>query len=220
MREFVARRADEETAAQEARLLQLLAARGLPVPAPRRLEGSTLVLDHVESDSPPAGLAQPLARALTRIHAAGIPLEHVSFLPDQGKRAEALLGRRPPVANEPALLHGDFWPGNCLWRNGEVAAIVDWEDAATGDPVADVANCRLELLWAAGGDALEEFTEPYPRMLPRVDLAGLAYWDLFAARRLGPAIGSWGLAPDTVSTMRERLDDFVAAARRENERMF
>jgi Ser/Thr protein kinase RdoA (MazF antagonist) len=206
---FVVRRRDPGRAAQEFRLLQLLAARGLPVPTPQRLDGTALVVDYVESESPPAEPAQPLARALTRIHAAGIPLEEVSFVPDQGERAAALVGPRPPAANEPVLLHGDFWPGNCLWRDGEVAAIVDWEDAATGDPVADVANCRLELLWAAGADALEEFTEAYARALPRIDLAGLAYWDLFAAWRLGPAIESWGLAPDTVSTMRQWLDDFV-----------
>ena len=25
------------------------------------------------------------------------------------------------------LLHGDFWPGNTLWRNGSLLAVIDWE---------------------------------------------------------------------------------------------
>jgi aminoglycoside phosphotransferase (APT) family kinase protein len=36
--------------------------------------------------------------------------------------------------------------------------VLDWEDAAIGDPLADVANVRLELLWARGIEAMEPFT--------------------------------------------------------------
>ncbi len=31
------------------------------------------------------------------------------------------------------LLHGDFWPGNTLWRNGSLLAVIDWEQPAAGD---------------------------------------------------------------------------------------
>jgi aminoglycoside phosphotransferase (APT) family kinase protein len=44
--------------------------------------------------------------------------------------------------------------------------VIDWEDAAIGCPLADLANARLELLWAAGGEAMEEFTRRYTAMEP------------------------------------------------------
>jgi aminoglycoside phosphotransferase (APT) family kinase protein len=48
------------------------------------------------------------------------------------------------------LLHGDFWPGNALWRDGALVAILDWEDAAIGDPLADVANAGSSCSGRAG----------------------------------------------------------------------
>jgi aminoglycoside phosphotransferase (APT) family kinase protein len=33
-----------------------------------------------------------------------------------------------------------------LWRDGRIVAVIDWEDAQVGDPLADLANTRLELL--------------------------------------------------------------------------
>jgi hypothetical protein len=40
-------------------------------------------------------------------------------------------------------------------------AVIDWEDAAIGDPLADVANARLELTWAIGLEAMEDFIRQY-----------------------------------------------------------
>ena len=211
---FVVRRRDERRAVQEFRLLQLLAARGLPVPKPLRLDGAVLEVEHVESESPPAELAEPLARALAGLHSAGIPLEEVSFLQKQDDRATSRVGTPPPRATDPVLLHGDFWPGNCLWRSGNVVAIVDWEDAATGDPLADVGNCRLELLWASGREAAEAFTEAYPAARRGLDLGALAYWDLYACRRLGPDMDLWGFNRETVRRMREQLEAFESDAER------
>jgi len=211
---FVVRRRDPAVAAQEFRLLQVLARRGLPVPAPRAVEGSGIVVDYVESEPPPDALAQPLARALALLHTAGIPLAEVSFLPKQKERAAALVGVRAPAANEAVLLHGDFWPGNCLWRSADVAAIVDWEDAATGDPLADVGNCRLELLWASGQQAVDAFTEEYAAARPGIDLGALAYWDLYACLRLGPDIDRWGFDRDAARRMHEQLEAFRSDAER------
>ncbi len=33
-----------------------------------------------------------------------------------------------------------------LWKDGQLVAVIDWEDAPLGDPLADVANSRLESL--------------------------------------------------------------------------
>jgi aminoglycoside 2''-phosphotransferase len=40
----------------------------------------------------------------------------------------------------PAFRHGDLWYGNLLVDDGHVTGIIDWEDAALGDPALDLAN--------------------------------------------------------------------------------
>jgi aminoglycoside phosphotransferase (APT) family kinase protein len=81
---------------------------------------------------------------------------------DEGRIRDALEAVWPlPQRNPSALLHGDFWPGNTLWRDGQLMAIIDWEDAQFGDPLADVANSRLEILWAFGIDVMQRFTHQY-----------------------------------------------------------
>ena len=86
-------------------------------------------------------------------------------------------------SNEPVLVHGDFWPGNLLWRDGAIAGVIDWEDALVGDPLADLAICRLDLLWILGIEAMREFTERYQAEMA-LDLADLPYWDLRCSLRL------------------------------------
>lgn len=82
----------------------------------------------------------------------------------------------------PSLLHGDFWPGNSLWRNGQLVAVIDWEDALWGDPLLDVARSRSEIAWIFGLDAMAQFTAQYQAILPFAE-AELPYWDLCAALR-------------------------------------
>ena len=112
---------------------------------------------------------------------------------------------------KPVLLHGDFWPGNVLWRDGRLAAVIDWEDATLGDPLADLAISRLEILWAFGIDAMFRFTHHYQSITP-FDFANLAYWDLCAALRPASKIAEWGLDDMTEKAMREGHRLFVAQA--------
>ncbi len=113
--------------------------------------------------------------------------------------------------NTSALLHGDFWPGNLLWRDGQLVAVIDWEDAAIGDPLADLANSRLELLWAFGRDAMHSFTKQY-RSMTSIDFTNLPYWDLCVALRRVDQVDLWGLDETTVNIMREQHRWFVARA--------
>jgi aminoglycoside phosphotransferase (APT) family kinase protein len=185
-------------AADEFRLLNVVQAAGVPVPTPR-LSAPCLVVDYVEGEVGPAGTAfvAQFAAALLRIHAVEAD---VSFLPRR-----VLAGTR----NRPVLLHGDFWPGNTLWRDGRLVAVLDWEDAGVGDPLADVANARLELLWALGLEAMEHFTDEYRSAPRQVDMTDLPYWDLRADLRLTPRITEWGLDDTTEKVMRERREMFV-----------
>ena len=55
---------------------------------------------------------------------------------DEERIREILLAVMPlPQRNSPALLHGDYWPGNVVWQGGRIAAVIDWEDTAVGDPL-------------------------------------------------------------------------------------
>ena len=192
---------EHANATLEFRLLQLLAETRIPVPSPRLLDeaGAYLVTDYVESGPPPpaAEIAHALAAALVEIH--GLDTKELSFL---------------ATLDEPGvLLHGDLWPGNVLWRDGRIAAIVDWEDAAIGDPLRDLAVSRLELLWAYGHEEMDDFTERYRNACPTLDYAALPERDLEAAERLAPQLSSWGLDPEAETRMRERSETFAADAR-------
>lgn len=82
----------------------------------------------------------------------------------------------------PALLHGDFWPGNSLWRDGQLVSVIDWEDALLGDTLLDLARSRSEIAWIFGIEAMNQFTNRY-RALMLLDYTHLPYWDLCAALR-------------------------------------
>src|SRR5437867_4078487 len=84
-----------------------------------------------------------------------------------------------------------IWSCNTLWRDGQLVGIIDWEDAAFGDPLADVANGRLEILWAFGIEAMQRFTQQY-QFLSSIDFTNLPYWDLCAALRAASKLGRWG----------------------------
>jgi aminoglycoside phosphotransferase (APT) family kinase protein len=197
-----------------------------------------IVIEYIEGETAftptnvPDFLRQ-FATHLIRIHQVDGPKLDISFLPKIEQRYAEKLRDRPehvdesleegrirdvleavwpfPQRNSAALLHGDFWPGNLLWKDGELVAIIDWEDAALGDPLADVANSRLEILWAFGMDVMDSFTHQYQSMTG-IDFTLLPYWDLCAALRPIAQISQWGLDDTTEKTMRERHRWFITQA--------
>lgn len=178
------------------------------------------------------GYIRQLVRQLTTIHAIDgaasflPPLPHVERVVSHRLRASPTSLNDPierdvwptlqaiwplPRRNRPVLLHGDYWPGNTLWRDGKLVAAIDWEDAKIGDPAADLAVSRLEMLWAFGSAAMERFTARY-RSMTNVDLADLRYWDLAAT--LGPIahMAEWGLDEEEERAMRDALHRFIQHA--------
>lgn len=190
---------------------------------------------HVESNPDDVtGFVRTLATNLAKIHKIDCSKLDLSFLPKQEEAYTEKLLKKPahldesleegrirtalekvwplPQRNQDGLLHGDFWPGNTLWKEGQLLAVIDWEDAALGDPLADLANARLEILWAFGMEAMNDFTHQYQSMMPAMDFNNLAYWDLCAALQPASVLSEWGLEESTEKRMRERHKWFVTQA--------
>jgi aminoglycoside phosphotransferase (APT) family kinase protein len=182
---------------------------------------------------------EQMAAALAQIHRVVVPTE-LSFLPRQVETVTDVLRERPhvldasldeerirdalgavwplPPRNPVRLLHGDYWPGNIFWRDGKLAAVLDWEDAALGDPLDDLAIMRLELLWNFGVKAMNEFTRRY-QARTSIDLTDLSYWDLCAALRPCGRIALWAADAEREAVMRDahrqfRMQAFEALVRR------
>jgi aminoglycoside phosphotransferase (APT) family kinase protein len=231
----VDRTQNPQIAADEFKLLDLLHAAGLPVPAPYYLDQSCeifpipyIVIEYIEGESiftldAVPDLIPQLAAQLARIHKLDGSRQDFSFLPQQAKIYADKLGTRParlddsldeghirdvleavgplPLRNKSVLLHGDFWPGNILWRDGRLVGVIDWEDARLGDPLSDLANSRLETLWAFGREAMQRFTQCY-LTTTGIDATLLPYWDLYAALKPALRLAEW--AGDAVVEKRWR----------------
>jgi aminoglycoside phosphotransferase (APT) family kinase protein len=202
-----------QAAAEEFRLLQMTRRLGLATPEVYLLDesgeilaGPYLVMEYVEgrmafAPANPADYVAQMAGELARIHGVACAGEALAFLAKGG----AGIGGRParvdeslaeerirdalegvwPLAprNEAVLLHGDYWPGNVLWRDGRLVAVIDWEDACCGDPLMDLAIARLDIGWIFGLEAMQTFTGRYQSLMA-IDYSHLPYWDLWAALRL------------------------------------
>jgi aminoglycoside phosphotransferase (APT) family kinase protein len=198
-------------------VLARCSALGIAVPAPCFLDtlAQAVVLEYVEGapDFAPANIAHMLEQMATQL--AGIhalcphdlgslrrrwdnaernvlraPAELDLTLDEPGLRA-VLLELWPWQAQNPdALLHGDYWPGNLLWKDGELSAVLDWEETELGDPLADISVARLDLLWAFGEGAMDAFTRCY-RDQTQIDWQNLARWDLCVALRPMSDLARW-----------------------------
>lgn len=101
----------------------------------------------------------------------------------------------------PKLLHGDFWPMNVLWQRDTMAAVIDWEDAAVGDPLSDVACCLLELRYLFGWERTQRFTEAYTSHRS-LDRERLALWQVYVAAAATRFMSEWGLTTEREAHMR------------------
>jgi aminoglycoside phosphotransferase (APT) family kinase protein len=104
-----------------------------------------------------------------------------------------LLSSRIPADPKPRVVHGDCGPHNALFlRSGEISALLDWEIATLGDPLADLAYTINA--WVGPGDEPVDLLDPataisgFPRgaeVLQRyvditgADVSNLAYYRAF-----------------------------------------
>jgi len=89
-----------------------------------------------------------------------------------------LYANAPAEISGTALLHGDAGPGNFVYGNDEVTALIDWEFAHIGDPADDLA--WLEFRMAREGESpdlaremIEQYVETSGR---RIDPGALHYY--------------------------------------------
>ncbi len=164
----------------------------------------------------PLSLQTPLPAVPDELDDADLPYEPGI---DVEELAEGLREARRRRRNPPTFLHGDFWPGNWIWRDGALVGVIDWEDARIGDPLYDLAIARLECLWFFDEAAMTSLTERYVERTG-VDVRDLPYWDLRAAARPLGQLSVWSAGwgdlgrPDvTPSHLAYRLQRFVDLAR-------
>ncbi len=137
------------------------------------------------------------------------------FLPETPvtERLRSALLALPDTAYKapPKLVHGDFWPENLLWQNQQISAVLDWEDAALGDPLSDVATAQLELRYKFGKETARRFVTAYA-INTSLDTGRLALWQVYVAAAAYTYMGEWRLAPDIEAHMRkEALASLVEA---------
>jgi aminoglycoside phosphotransferase (APT) family kinase protein len=209
---------------------------GHPALVTTRLQGRGLLTPSDGED-----WTEQLGRALALVHAAPLeghdtsilpdndwlagyvlkdaPAEHVAEHPDGAAVWDALQALWPRVTlAPPALVHGDYWAGNTLWRRGRLVGVVDWDGCSLGDPARDVGYCRMDLAMLIGPAAPDVFLRAYERALGR-PVPHLAFWDLLGVTLALPDPRKWlpgyldlDRADITPDTMRARLRAFIAAA--------
>ena len=89
--------------------------------------------------------------------------------------------------------------------------MLDWEDAAVGDPISDVAGASLELRYRFGVMGAQQFIDAYAE-LDRVDPFRLALWQIYVAAAAAFFMGDWGLDADREAHMRRETQDTIYTA--------
>ena len=134
--------------------------------------------------------------------------EYISAHPKGNELWQAMLDYLPSLIRvEPSLVHIDYWSGNILWDQGVISAVVDWEEAAHGDPGIDVAYCRMDMILSGMSEAADRFLVTYEEETNK-PVANLGFWELAAAVR--PMLTPEGWISE--SPAKERFTDYVDAA--------
>lgn len=181
----------------------------------RQLEGETIPRRVLRDDRWTAARRRfvgDCAAALARIHQVPTDSNGLERLPrvidpldELGERYVSLDDPHPafdlafrwldlhrPEPRQPSLVHGDFRLGNLLMQEDGLAAILDWELAAIGDPNLDLGWLCVRA-WRFGGSGRaagigtdDEWLRAYNAAAgTAVDRAALRWWELFGTLRWG-----------------------------------
>ena len=113
----------------------------------------------------------------------------------------------------------DYWPGNILWHEGRISAVLDWDAASFGDPALDGGYFRMNMYLRGLKEAADPFLACYEAEAGPV--RNLGFWELACAARPLPAPVNWipasfDMGDESRTSERAESDyaEFVADAKR------
>ncbi len=235
---------DDEIASREAAIMTAARAAGIPIPkvvwAGSLPTGTGIVTEAVTGvpvlrPKRPRRWAHQLAEMLVQVRSVPVDPTTAALLdaaPSQPAhlevsrafasrpRGDELLASREalrPAAPGRHLVHGDYWPGNLLWKGDAVTAVLDWEAAHLGDPIADLGYCYAEMHYLGMPEPARALVTAYEKFTDD-DLGALRYWVIVALCRAVPSLESYlagwrgvGLHAD-LNEVQLRLDGLIDRA--------
>jgi aminoglycoside phosphotransferase (APT) family kinase protein len=90
---------------------------------------------------------------------------------------DRLLAVPAPRSGPSAIIHGDVKLSNFMWHDERLSAVLDWEMALNGDPLADLAYA---LLWVESPHHVAVTPHRQPGMLDRAGI--IAAWEATSGR--------------------------------------
>ena len=90
----------------------------------------------------------------------------------------------PDPDGTPVLVHGDAGPGNFLFQNGRMTAILDWELAHAGDPMEDLAWFSMRNVMEPVPDFISCIRTYEAAVGAPVDVARIRYHRVFVSARV------------------------------------
>ncbi len=192
---------------------------GAPFFVMQRVAGETLPLFWYGSQSP---RLWAVAEALAEVHAVAWQAAGLAFLLPEGDptpsplacdlaqwRAKAahmgmarhrelvalgefLAANEPPDARH-TLLHGDPNPGNYLLDGDRIAAVVDWEVAAIGDPRSDLGfyAALLTVFGGMSGEGGQTVLSGAYAAVTGIPLADLDYYEAVGLYKMAIVMAGW-----------------------------
>ena len=144
-----------------------------------RIDAGSLQIPSLGSAGPvDAHVRSELAAMRARVDAYRKPAPLLRFCIDW-------LDRNVPDYDGPTVLvQGDTGPGNFMYADGAVTAIVDWELAHFGDPMDDIAWLSLRTVQDTFTDFAARLAEYEQLSGHRIDAERIWYYRLFAETRL------------------------------------
>ncbi|SIR09284.1 phosphotransferase family protein [Bosea sp. TND4EK4] len=90
----------------------------------------------------------------------------------------------PQTTARPVFVHGDAGPGNFLFDDGHLTALLDWELAHPGDPMEDLAWFSMRCVMEPVPDFAARLLEYGEAAGAAVDLARIRYHRVFVSTRV------------------------------------
>ncbi len=228
-----------ERAEHEAAVLDLLSPP--PVPVPRLIavdaDGShagapTVLMSWVEGTTIlPDGWVEGMAANLVDLHAVppgsvtwqyerynqGFELAAPRWAKDPAVWSDAFaIAVETPPDSLTGFIHRDYHGGNLLWRQGRLAAVLDWLSGCVGPLAVDLAHLRVNLAMDHGEGAAAALLDAYSHLGP--EDAWHPVWDVIAAVDFLPynegqrAVETWSWDDRPVGETQSRFDRFLAGA--------